>query len=79
MIPWPSPPTSFERWAAELHLALPTLDINPISPKEKEWKAWGNQVAQSAICQTAQVPRTDSFKTWQEWVVGMIKAFGPQQ
>lgn len=74
-IPFPFPPTTFDRWASELHLALPKLDINPIAPQEKNWREYGNRLVQSQICQTNNSPRTDGFKTWREWANALIKSF----
>lgn len=75
-IAWPTQDTNFVRWAAELRQTRPDIDINPIILDEEGWKAWGNQVNQSQVCQTAGAPRTDNFTDWRGWATEFIKVFG---
>lgn len=76
MIPWPLYPTTFERWAAELHLARPDISIQPLNPTEKNWQAYANAVNQSAICQSVGTPRADGFSKWEDWASAFIRSFG---
>lgn len=76
MIPWPTKNTKFVDWAESLKLLMPQIDILPLRPTEMTWKIWGNQVSQSSVCQTANVPRTDGFSKWQDWAEAFIRAFG---
>lgn len=76
MIPWPFPPTNFERWAAELRLSRPDISIQPLNPTEKNWRSYANAVNQSSVCQSVNTPRAEAFDDWRKWSVGFIKAFG---
>jgi hypothetical protein len=76
MIAWPTPPTTFERWASELRMSRPDIDIQPLQPKEKEWQKYANAVNQSAVCQTVGTPRAEGFKDWRSWATSFIRSFG---
>jgi len=75
-IAWPLPPTTFERWASELKLSRPDIEIQPLNPTEKEWQKYADAVNQSAVCQTYSTPRSSAFKTWDQWAIAFIRAFG---
>lgn len=75
MIVWPTVHTTFVDWANNLRQLRPDIDINPIVHYEKQWSEWANQVVQSSVCQNFQCPRSDNFKSWQEWSIAFIKAF----
>ena len=75
-IAWPHANMSFPEWADALHLTRPDIEIQPINPTEDNWQEYGNHVAQSQLCQTYQVPRTDHFKDWRDWATAMIRSFG---
>jgi hypothetical protein len=77
VIAWPTETISFSRWAAELRVSRPDIDINPIAPSEDQWREWGNHVNQSSVCQTFNTPRTENFQDWRSWAIAFIRSFGP--
>lgn len=76
MISWPTPPTTFERWAAELRLSRQDIEIQPLNPTEKNWRSYANAVNQSSVCQSVNAPRAEAFADWRSWANGFIKSFG---
>lgn len=76
MITWPSKNMTFKEWADTLRLTRPDIDINPIVPPQAKWQAVANCILQSQVCQSMNCPRTESFKTWEDWVHAFIKTFG---
>jgi len=76
-VPWPQGLT-LTRWADELYLARPDWDVLPRMLDEKQWVQWADQVCQSTVLQSANTPRANNFKTWQDWATALIKSLGSQ-
>lgn len=60
-------------WAASLIIDFPNDDM-PILKDEKDWKLWGNFVAQGNSFLVNNAPFTGGYDDWRTWADNVYKA-----
>lgn len=54
----------FQKWAANLYIDLPNLNI-PLPPPVEDWKRWARTLLLEN--ELDSVPLPDNFDDWQNW------------